>query len=133
MTERFSPSADEDPQITCQACGYPNSFSSDLCGNCGASLREPKLIQRLLETDPEIISLYDKYAKTGKGRFLSGLIAVLSVVVFWLWLEYDWFEFLSSLALLTFPISLVLFLIFSLRRIFARKKLYRALEEKISG
>lgn len=119
-----------DQEITCPACGKLMPSDLSYCTNCGRSLQNEKKALDLLNSDPELKELNDKYANQGFRRWISGAICITSVLIFYAWLEYDIFEFLSSVALLTFPISLIFFIAFSIKRSATRKNILQALADR---
>lgn len=118
-------------KLTCSACGYENPAANRFCEKCGEGLHEQRAAQRLLDTDPELKVLNEKYAKLGIKRWISGASAAGSLFIFYQWLENDWFEFLSTPAMLAFPVAVVMFVIYAARRRAMGKKIAKILEEKM--
>lgn len=129
MSENTTPLKSEE-KIACPACGFMNPATNNHCEKCGEDLREQQKLQQLLDTDPELVALNEKYAKQGMKRAVSGFAAVASAFVFYQWLEYDRFEFLSTIAMMAFPVALIVFIIFCCKRGSMKKKIMRMLEEK---
>lgn len=130
MNENTTPALTPEQEIACPACGAMNSATNNHCEKCGEDLREQQKLQQLLDTDPELVALNEKYAKQGMKCFISGLAALVSGFVFYQWLEYDRFEFLSTIAMLAFPVTLIVFIAFCCKRGSMKKKIAQKLEEK---
>lgn len=130
--ETLQPTALEEG-IECPACGYINPPQNAYCEQCGENIFKLSRMQRILDIDPDMAALNRKYVKLGKKRFISSLVAIVSLFTIFQWLENDLFGFAVNIALFAFPIASILFIYYCIRRGLLKRKMLRILNAKANG
>lgn len=124
--------ADFTPPV-CPNCGADTQSGADFCLRCGFDFRPFKAQQRLLDTDATLSALNGRYARQGVWRLGSGLAAALTLFLLYQTLEGNLPDALGIPAMLLFPPSLVVFLVFCCLRGVTRRRIARLLLEKTGG
>ncbi|MCO8193218.1 zinc-ribbon domain-containing protein [Anaerofustis sp. NSJ-163] len=113
--------------MICPRCGFENSNDSVFCSECGFNLREENL--DLLEKDPVLIVLNNKYVRSGIVRFVSGCVLAASFFLMYAALEYNLPDSIGITGMLLILPSLVVFIISCILRGLQRKKIIKELNK----
>lgn len=116
--------------IICHKCGNTCDNKLNFCPECGNDLNLVRKAESALETDAELAEMNKKFAKMNLTKFIAKTISIASIVVFFLWLEYDIFEWLSTIAMLTFVPATVVWIVFKVKLSSYDKKMRNVLKDK---
>lgn len=121
----------DNPARTCAYCGNettPDETAATpdgkpCCADCAARIR----LEELLETDPELRGLNDRYIRQGVLRLIFGVLSLALLALMKAVLDNGWADALGIFCMLSVPITLTVFLIACIRRGMLRKKIQRTL------
>lgn len=114
----------------CPGCEAPVPPDADFCPRCGFDLRTCRAQQRLLETDPALAALNARYARQYVWRLWSAIATAATLALLVQGLEGNVPDELAIPALLLFPPSLVVCIVFCCLRGATHKRIARLLDEK---
>ena len=114
----------------CPGCEAPVPPDADFCPRCGFDLRTCRAQQRLLETDPALAELNARYARQYVWRLWSAIATAATLALLVQGLEGNVPDELAIPALLLFPPSLVVCIVFCCLRGATHKRIARLLDEK---
>ena len=114
----------------CPGCEAPVPPDADFCPRCGFDLRTCRAQQRLLETDPALTALNARYARQYVWRLWSAIATAATLALLVQGLEGNVPDELAIPALLLFPPSLVVCIVFCCLRGATHKRIARLLDEK---
>lgn len=116
--------------MTCPKCGAEISAEKNFCEQCGFDLREIKQQENLLETDPILTKMDNKYIKHGRWRLVSGLAVVLSLFLVYNSLEDNISGRFGEFGMVLFLPALVVFIISCVMRGVQKKKVMVELQQR---
>lgn len=127
----------ENEIIICPACGAKVSSNKNFCTQCGYSFDKMREAQNVLDNDPKLVELNEKYGHNRKAKKNWSIALVTSIIVVYMWLEYNWFEYyftlIPTLAILFIPISIVALIISNTQVLIRKKKIESELKEKVGN
>ena len=115
--------------MVCPNCGVEQPENNRFCTQCGFDLQGVRRQQTLLETDPALVELNQKYARHGVWRLISGAALAISLVLVHQWLEGNISDAFGDLGLLLFLPSLVIFIVACALRGATKGRIRRALQD----
>ena len=119
--------------MVCPNCSAELQSEVMFCTQCGFDLTRTKKMEDLLENDPEIKALNNKYISAGIGRLVCGIALFLSLFLMYQFLENDWHDIFFDIGLLFFPVSSISFICFCCSRGRLAKKIRKLLNQKLEA
>lgn len=120
-----------DLEITCPSCEKSAGAQNDYCPNCGANLKGAKRKLWLLQSDPALSVMNEKYRKKSVRVMQSGSAAIAAIAAFYMWLEGILPDFFFELSFLTFFVSLICFGVFNIQRMNLKKQITQMLGDAV--
>lgn len=123
--------------IICPVCSSEVEKENKVCPSCGTDLtdyicrlEEIDRLDKLLDTDPELIKQNNKYIRLGIIRLIFGILSAINFALFYGSLEWGWSDSVGLFGFSTFLFTIILFVIFCIARGAKSKKIKRILREK---
>jgi uncharacterized membrane protein len=124
----------ENQIVVCPACSSPVDANNKFCTQCGYSFEKNEAAKALLDTNPGLKTLNERYAKKKRAIKVWASILGLSLGAIYMWLEHGWFEhtlLVLSTAALAIPIAVVMLIIDNIASSTIKKKIQSELDSQV--
>lgn len=115
--------------MKCPKCGSMIDYNVNFCENCGFDLREINEAYKLLENDPVLSRLNNRYYIVGGVKLFSGIIAFVSLILMYSALKYNLPDIVGILGMIFILPSFVIFIISCIIRGIQKRKIEKELKK----